>query len=83
MVFECLIYINALLNKQNNIRQIKTRSRLRQTANGRSDHVIMISPRLPFTVCRFQEMVSSFVLAIHVRIILDHCRERIIYFEEA
>ena len=28
-------------------------SRLRETANGRTDHVTVISPHLPFTVCRY------------------------------
>ena len=58
------------------------RLRLAFTANGRSDHVIVISPRLPLTIYRFLVKVSSFVLAINIRIIFHHSRIRIIYFEE-
>ena len=44
--------------------------------------MIMISPRLPLTVCRFLVKVSTFELALNIRIILDHSRIPIIYFEE-
>ena len=57
-------------------------SRLRQTADGRRDHVTIISPHFPFTVCRFSVMAGSFVLAINMRIILHPSPVRIIYFEE-
>ena len=69
--------VNAMLNFP-----IFKESRLRQMANGRSDHVIMISPRLPFTVFRFSVKVNSFVLAISMRIILHHSRIRVLHFEE-
>ena len=58
-------------------------SRFQQTANGRSDHVTMISPRLPFTVCHYLVKVSRFVFAINTKIILHYSRNMlIIYFEE-
>ena len=63
--------VNASLNLSN-IRE----------GSGRSDHVTMISPDLQFTVCRFLVKVSSFVLAINIKIILHHSCILIIYFEE-
>ena len=52
------------------------------TANGRSDHVTMFSPRLPLNVCRFQMKVSSFALFINTRIIFLYFCIFNIYFEK-
>ena len=64
------------------IREIILASRLRQTANGRSVHVTMFSPRLPLSVYCFLVMVSSFMFAISTRIILHYSHILIVYFEE-
>ena len=63
-----------------NIREIQLK--LAFTANGRSDHVTMISPHLLFTVFCFSVKVTSFVLAINTRISLHYSRLLISYFEE-
>ena len=52
------------------------------TANGRSDHVTMFSPRLLLTVYCFLVMVSSFMFARSTRIILYYSRILVIYFVE-
>ena len=43
----------------------------------------MISPHLPFPVCRYQLKLSGFVFAVNTRTILHYSRMLIIYFEES